>query len=72
MTATAAEAVLEVDHIAAGLADKKLQNISSKAGRLIASAKTLSPVHRSLCWNNIAWKQRAMAEAKDGKGPFPV
>jgi hypothetical protein len=55
MAATAAEAVFEIDHVAAGLTDKKLQNISSKAGHLIAPAKTLSPVHRSLCWNNIAW-----------------
>jgi hypothetical protein len=54
MAAAAATAVFEIDDIAAGLTDKQLQNISSNAGNLTAPAKTLSPVHRSLHWNNIA------------------
>jgi hypothetical protein len=54
MAAAATTAVFEIDDIAAGLTDKKLQNISSKAVIVIAPAKTPQLIHRSKWWNNIA------------------
>jgi hypothetical protein len=53
MTAAATTTVFEIDDIAAGLTDEKLQNISSKAVIVIAPAKTRQLIHRSKRWNNI-------------------